>query len=300
MKMGEYKVKEIDIHNVSLRKEATLLINEVFNIGIGADKLLLNTNTRNGKSLYLGAFLDDKLVAVNFFIAHELLYNTINVVAHQSCWSATSKKHRKKGLFSLLINSAKKKLKQLGSSFILGFPNENSAPILLKKLGFRKIPLAKINIPTILLSSLSLRYYLKAIKKDYNLEINNCFIPIESELIDLKQNEYGEKIEVFTSYNNLVWGRETERQTKLGKLSFFHVGGLQVNKPHLLPILFKKILKEKDIDIIQIIGIQHNSVFKLFRGVQSAPKTEPLIIFDLNENTTSATFNFMIGIKDVF
>jgi hypothetical protein len=295
--MENYEIREINIGHESSKIAITNLVNEVFNINVNKEKIFLNTYTRNQKTIYLGAYLNDELAALNVFIAHEILYNNENLTCYQSCWSATSIHHRKKGLFSLLINNAKNRL---DGAFIFGFPNNNSAPIFLNKLGFRKIDLAKINIPVKFFSNLFLNYYLKPIRANYQFPVEDSFLPIESELIDLKTNEYGDEIKTFGAYNNLIWGKIVKRQSKIGTLSFFCIGGIQVNKPNLLPLLFKEIVKSENIDFIQLIACSNSSLWSLFRVKTLAFKTEPLIIYDLKIDTTNSRFNFITGIKDVF
>jgi len=295
--MEKYEIRNIDIQDEHSRITIAKLVNEAFDSNIDKEKIFLNTNTRNKKTVYLGAYLNNELAAVNFFIAHELLYNDKSVIAYQSCWSATGNNHRKRGLFSMLINHAKQ---SLYGAFIFGFPNHNSEPIFLNKLDFRKIDLSKLNIPVKIFPHLFLKYYLRQVKPTYQLPLKDSFIPIEAELIELKKNEYANEIKVYESYNNIVWGKVTKRSSKLGELTFFRIGGIQVNKPHLLYLVFKELIKKEKPDIIQVISCENSSLLELFRGVKPAPKTEPLIIYDLNTNTTSSHFNFISGIKDVF
>ena len=295
--MKGYLIKSIDKEDKKSLAQINDLINEVFKTNFEIEKLPLNTSTRNKKTIFFGAYYNNDLVAFNAFISHELLYNSNTVIAYQSCWSATSNKHRKKGLFSMLINHAKE---NLDGAFIFGFPNGNSSPIFLKKLGFRKIALCKVNIPVRYFPTLSLMYFLKKVDKTYLLPIKNCFLTIESELIELKKNEYPDQVKIYSSYNNIVWGKVNKRKYKIGNLTFFSVGGIQINKPHLLHLVFKEIAKKEKLDFIQIISSNNNSMLELFRGVQPASLTEPLIIFDLNKNTNDSHFNLTTGIKDVF
>jgi len=296
----EYAVRNIDINDTSTRAKVTSLMNEVFETRLSEDKLLRNTATRNMQSVYLGAFKGDELAAVNFFIAHEIQLNNQTLIAHQSCWSATSPKHRKKGLFSLLINTAKEQLMASGSAFIFGFPNQNSEPIFILKLGFRKCNMSKINIPVKLLSRLFLMLTIKQKDQFFLLETANCLIPVESEIIELKENEYGADVKVFGAYNNLIWGKTKSRKTRWGALSFFIVGGIQVNKPGLLPELFRALVRQEKPDVIQVAGVANSSLWSLFNGVKAANRIEPLIVYDLNSDTTTSKFNFFTGIKDVF
>lgn len=80
------------------------------------------------------------LVAANCFLAHSVERGGVTAVAYQSCMSGTRKSHLGRGLFSRLIEHAKVDLKARGGAFIFGFPNSNSEPIFIKKLGFSVSP----------------------------------------------------------------------------------------------------------------------------------------------------------------
>lgn len=298
--MDKYEIKEIDLQRNEIRKTVNKLISEVFDIPIDDEKLIRNTFTKNGRSLYLAAYHNHEIAAVNFFIAHSLMINGENVVAHQSCWSATSKKHRKRGLFSKLINHAKTILAQQGSAFIFGFPNVNSSSIFLKNLGFYTVQMSKVNLLSAPLPKLVFKTQFKNKSAKYNLNVSNHFMTIESEIIELKKAEYGEEIKVFGAYNNLIWGKVKMREWKNVKVKFFLIGGVQINKPHLLNALFETVCKELSPNVIQIVGTVDHLIWKLVKGSKSAYKTEPLIIFDLNRNTKDLRFSFINGIKDVF
>ncbi len=298
--MNNYVIKTLDFSNYEIRKAVTELTNQVFELNNDVNYLLTVTKTRNGKSLYLGCYFKEELVAVNIFIAHELLINNTNVIAHQSCWSATIKEHRGNGLFIRLIENAKIILKQNGSAFIFGFPNINSKGIFIKKLGFKEILINKINIVVLINSFFSLNIFLRKINKSLIMDTKNSFIPIEAELIELKTKINSSYIKVYSSSNNIIWGKKKYRKMFGKYISYFSVGGIQINKPSFLKTLFKEIIKNENISFIQIVSVSNNSYLNIFRFIKKAPKTEPLIIFDLNIETTNNNFNFFSGIKDVF
>jgi GNAT superfamily N-acetyltransferase len=293
----KYIIKELDLSSSHILKSCTKLVNFVFNLNISEDKLLINTNTRNRKSLFLGAYLEGELAAINFFIGHEFLIQEKTIFAHQSCWSATHPNHRKKGLFTQLINAAKDNLKQKNSSFIFGFPNQNSESIFIHKLGFRSIPLKKLNIPTKLFPMVVYNIYTK---KNLFLDVDNYIKPIESEIIELKKSEFGEQIKIHATYNNIIWGKITFKDSPLGKVSFFNIGGIQINKPNLLRLAYESLVNSEKVDFIQIVASKTSSIWKIFKFGKIARKTEPLIIYDLNLDTTNLNFNISTGIKDVF
>jgi hypothetical protein len=296
----DYQIKQIDISKNENCRKITVLINEVFNLNLADNKITLNTLTRNNKTLYLGAFYGDELAAVNVFIAHELIYNNNITYAYQSCWSATAIKHRKKGLFSLLINKAKVLLKEAKGAFIFGYPNKNSHPIFIRKLGFYQLSMSKLIIPTKLFPKLFLKYYLKNINEKFVLSTHNHFIPIEAEVYEWKKKEYKEKIKFYANYNNFIWGKKTVKKLKFLKLKVFIIGGIQINKPHLLYLAFRDLIKNEKVDLIQFASVEGNSILDLFNRIKPATKTEPLIVYDLNINTRKSKFNFITGIKDVF
>ncbi len=295
-----YTIQEIDIHNNRIREQIIVLVDRVFNLKIDHQKLVKNTETRNGKTLYLGAFYGDELAAINFFIGHELQIEADNIIAHQSCWSAVSPDHRRKGLFSKLIEEAKIILKNKNSAFIFGFPNQNSEGIFINKLGFKSYPMSKLNIPANRLLGFTLNRDLKKIDSDFYLKTEKCVLPLEGEIYEWKREEFGNDVYLFSSYNNLVWGKRRRIQ-KFGKnLTYLDVGGIQVNKPNLIHDLFAEIRRAKKFDFFQIVASSNAVFWEMFKGVQFAPKIEPLIIYDLNLSTSALQFQFFKGIKDVF
>ncbi|MDX2158255.1 MAG: GNAT family N-acetyltransferase [Hyphomicrobiaceae bacterium] len=87
----------------------------------------------------LGCWDGDRLAGCNGFLAHPVRLGDRSALAYQSCISATHPEYRGRRIFQSLIDSARATLKQRGAAFMFGFPNENSEPIFVKKLGFRRI-----------------------------------------------------------------------------------------------------------------------------------------------------------------
>ena len=172
----------------------------------------------------------------------------------------------------MLIKHAKHVLKDSGAAFIFGFPNKNSESIFIEKLGFRKIEMRKLNIPVNIFPSIFLKLFLSKKRGDFVLETNNCFIPAESEIFELKKNEQLDSVRFYGAYNNFIWGKIINRKFKHLKLSFFNIGGILVNKPHLLPIVFNDLVKNEKIDFIQLMGVKNNGLWQLFKYVNPADK----------------------------
>ena len=144
----EYELRVLNINDDETNRKIIALQKITFANNIGIEKLRLNTYTNKGKTLYLGVFKNNELAGFNGFIAHEFYYQNKLIDAYQSCWSATHPEHRGKGIFYRIVNEAKQNLKERNGGFIFGFPNANSHPIFIKKLGFYEIPLQKIRVPT--------------------------------------------------------------------------------------------------------------------------------------------------------
>jgi predicted N-acetyltransferase YhbS len=294
----EYEVRELNIHDNSMLEKVAELYNLTFGLTISIQKLKLNTVTNSQHSLYLGSFKNGVLVGFNVFIAHDFCYQNKRVEAFQSGWSATHPDHRGKGIFFELISTAKEILKARKAAFIFGFPNANSHPIFTKKLGFYEIPLCKVQLPTLFPGTKNL---LKVLEKDFVFSTFSSFVTLESQVIDLKKQEYGDAIKVYSTYNNTIWGKKRWKKVAGFSIPYFSVGGLIVNKPHLLSLVLKEMIQSEKVYYIEIVGAATNSYFQFFRHVKPAPNTEPLIVFNLNEQTNQQTkFVIFTGIKDVF
>lgn len=296
----EYEIRELNLGQPETNQQVSNLLRLTFSESITSEKLKLNTSTSKGKSLYIGAFKDNELAGFNAFIQHDLYLNNVLIEAYQSCWSATHPQHRGKGIFYSIINEAKVLLKKREAGFIFGFPNANSHPIFIKKLGFKEVPLVKVQAPVIGFS-IAFNFLLKRISATQNFNYSACILCSEPQQIELKRQEFGNDIKVFSSYNNSLWGKKRVKHVKGFKLNYFSVGGLIVNKPHLLYHVFHEMLRTEKVHYVEIIGASSNSYFNFFKNVKAAPLTEPLIVFDLNFCTDATTkFNLFTGIKDVF
>jgi len=295
-----YRIEQIDISSPEIFQRLKLLFSLSFDALSAKRDLLKNTQTRNGKSIYLGAFDGEELVGFTAFIAHEMLYNNQTIYAFQMCWGCTHPGHQGKGVFSELINYSKHKLMHANAAFLFGFPNHISYPVFVNKLGFREERMIKINIPLV---NWGLRFYkgfLKLKNERFVLPSDEVVFPIQSELIDLKVAENHHEIRWYGSFNNIIWGKIRIRETLGLKLKFFKVGGMVVNKPHLLNYTIEEIISKENPHFLQIVSNRSNNYLDLFNGLTKAKKVEPLIVFDLNLNTSHISLNFFNGIKDVF
>ena len=98
----------------------------------------LKYNTRYTGVEYIGflAFHNNIPVAFYGVIPTIVSINKKAVLAAQSCDTMTHPDYQKKGLFVELAKQTFDFAKQSGIHFIFGFPNQNSFPTFIKKLGF--------------------------------------------------------------------------------------------------------------------------------------------------------------------
>lgn len=296
----EYELKSISLLDAAANLEVADLLAHTYGFELAIDKLKHNTYTNKGKSLYIGAYKDGKLAGFNAFIQHDFNHQQQVVECYQSCWSATHSEHRGKGIFAAIINEAKRILKERGAAFIFGFPNANSHPIFVKKLGFYEVPLMKVQAP-VMAFSLTKHFLLQSIDPAVGIDIADCYTPNELQIIELKEQELNSNIRIYSAYNNTIWGKKREKVYRGMKLSYFSVGGIILNKPHLFSQVLAQLVQKERASYIEIIGATTNVYFQLFKNAKPAPHTEPLIIFELNVNTSpKSNFNLFTGIKDVF
>lgn len=296
----EYELKSISLLDAAVNLEVTGLLSHTYGFELASDKLKQNTYTNKGKSLYIGAYKDGKLAGFNAFIQHDFYHQQQVVEGYQSCWSATHSEHRGKGIFAAIINEAKRILKERGAAFIFGFPNANSHPIFTKKLGFYEVPLMKVQTPVVAFK-FSKHFILQPIHPSLGIDIADGYTPNELQIVELKEQQLNSGIKIYSAYNNSIWGKKRKKFYRGIWFSYFSVGGIVLNKPHLFSQVLAQLVQQEKVSYIEIIGAATNVYFQLFKNAKPAPHTEPLIIFDLNVNTSpKSNFNLFTGIKDVF
>ncbi len=295
----EYQIKPVDITDADVLPKVNGLLRRTFDIDIGDGKLAATTQSCGRfDSLYLAAYRHDEVIGFNAFISHDLILNGSLINCYQSCWVATSLEHRSKGIFQSIANTATEILSSRGAAFIFCFPNGNSRPILIGKLGFREIPSLKWQVPNI------------SIVRDLYVNKVECSVPNLSEnvifqngrqLVDLKRRIYGDELVYLELDDSFIWGVRRERKKYGVNLQYFEIGGVFLIEASHMKKLFRKLYQQvKNIDYFQLttsVGSPFNKFFKRLRPA----RTNHLIVFDLNLNTKAdLRFNFFGGVKDVF
>ncbi len=295
----EYQIKQVDIADAQVLSKVNALLRRTFNADINDGKLAATTQACGSfESLYLAAYDHDEVIGFNAFISHDLILNGSLINCYQSCWIATSLEHCGKGVFQSMANTATEILSGRNAAFIFCFPNRNSRPILIGKLGFREIPSLKWQVPNI------------PFIRDLHVNEVECNMPDLSEnvifqngkqLVDLKRRIYGDELVYLEFGESFIWGVRREVKKYRVNLQYFEIGGVFLIEASHMKKLFRRLYQQiRNIDYFQLTTSVGSPFNKFFRRLRPA-NTNDLIVFDLNLNTRKdLRFNFFGGVKDVF
>jgi GNAT superfamily N-acetyltransferase len=176
-------------------------------------------------TVFYGAFDDDYLIGVNGFTRHEIEISGCPSTVYQSCSTATDPAFRGRGVFSAIIRHAQQVLAATGS-YIVGFPNENSGPIFVGPLGFQKVPLVKLIVPSAFMGALCSRVAWEGDRRNAGNDETIRFN--QADIFAWKKSRSGSPVVMRSIAGVTVWGRE-QRNTKFGlPITMFLVGGISV------------------------------------------------------------------------
>lgn len=296
----DYEIRWVKLQDRDETERALVAINEAFNATQtyeGLCKILKGVDGLPTHGLLAAFAANGEVAGTNAFFAHRFIQNGQPVMLYQSGLSATLKSWRGKGVFVNIQLHAQEVLRNMGATAIVGFPAiDTSLPIFRDKLKFRVDPLVKLNIPVALMGR-----YLNPDPDSVELYKPTAFYPIEQDLLCWKKGFHGSTIQHYEHYHNWVWGRVLNRKVGPLKLKFFSVGGLSVYNPLQLKGLLKKVARQSGVHIIQLVVHENHPLIPLFKGFQPAPKAEPWIVKDLQEQSASSNcYHICLGIKDAY
>ena len=244
------------------------------------------------RSIFYGVRSQGELVAFNGFLAHGATSRRGALLLYQSCHSATRPDHRGRGLFQALIEHAKH---NLDGDFIVGFPNANSEPIFLKRLGFRRLPLSRIWLPTVL-SSLLLdddRY------RERFADVARVRLD-ERACARWKSAERPDEVIVIEDGSALLWGRIVLRKLAGLQSRTFVVGGFDAKEPRELSRLLSRLAWKWKVPFAQFIYTVDSALAAAARLPLSGDRTEPAIWCPLRPPSDEPRFDFGVGLKDAW
>jgi hypothetical protein len=134
--MGEYKFKRISESNVT---DLLLIYKDAFGIDLNLDVLKKKQNTHKFGDSYVGFIaydLDNIPAAFYGVYPCQIEYQGKLFLAAQSGDTMTHSQHTGKGLFTQLALKTFNYCQENSFHLVFGFPNENSFPGFIKKLGW--------------------------------------------------------------------------------------------------------------------------------------------------------------------
>lgn len=294
-----YSLEVVDILDPKIEDQLRELYKQAFDTPelLPAGYLHKNTNTNASLPTYFVAAVEDgAIIGCNAFIPFDCKQGGNSMVAYQSGWTAAHPKHQGKRIFINIMNFAKEFLAAKGASFIFGVPNDNSHPILVKKLDFRELPINILRIPNLpFLKNAAFNTFNE--KNSQTLHQNAVFFNQE-QVMNWKQQENKEKIEVIRQGGSMAWGKVLNKKKFGINLPHFYIGGMHLENPADLKILIGKIFSDYRILFIQLVAIETNPYNNLLQGWKKA-QMNGFIFFDLKKESYQ-NFNLMFGIVDVF
>lgn len=238
----------------------------------------------------------DRLVAFNAFTGHAVHRSGHTGIAYQSCMSATHKEYGGRGYFSKIINHAQDDLKARGAAFIFGFPNHNSGPIFVKKLGFtlsENRPCLFLRTPLRLLGQLNSTLLLEGLARDTSITFDM------RETAAWKSGEDDSFFEM-DDLTNYVFGKVQRKTVKGVALKLMVIGGYEINKPHQMGNLITKAMRQVGAHFARANANGNGPLARASRLRRSTTMTEPTIAYPLNWDVEARHVEACGGLKDVY
>jgi predicted N-acetyltransferase YhbS len=294
----DYRVDEVSLDDRQVEKQVEELIVECFGIEMPEGRVRRNTaGPGQPAPLYVAAVKDGAIIGFNAFIGHRFVLEGEEVLAYQSCWTATSSAHRGKKIFQNLILAAHDILARRGAAFVFGFPNSESHPIFVRKLGYREMPSVKWQMPNL---QFARSLFLSRAPVELDQLKRGAFCQDDRALIALKRNESVPEIRTFEHEGSLCWGVSRQRVLAGVTMSYVDVGGIDLAEAGDLPIIIAGLQRQfpraRYVQLVSIAEAPYNRLFK-----RMAPSnSNVLIVHDLNGDSTGLRFNFFGGVRDVY
>lgn len=291
-----YEIREIAYGDASEQQQTVALVNEALQLGIdwpGLERWISTKATR--PRVLLGTYEGSQLVAINAFIAHDLMLRGELVPSYQSCWTATARDHRGKGLFSRIIQHAKEQFREQGVGLIFGFPNEQSAPIFHSTLGFRSLGgFFQVRIPHVPGAA---RLAIRSPGPGEWLMTTGGYGQNDAQLVEQKRKKLGDRFVEHEFEGNYLWGRMTQHRG----LRWLDVGGLILNDTLFFHETLTDAMRAHGAQMMRLSPHVSSVFCKFFRFGAVNPHSSHLIVCELNARADEYTaFNFWNGIADVF
>lgn len=293
--MIDYRIEQVEL-TPSIREQVTALVNASFPEAedIDSDRIVRNTTTTGGQpTFYLAAVIDGEIIGFNAFISHNFMLDGEVVTGYQSCWTATSSAHRGKKIFQNLINAGRETVKANGGAFIFGFPNANSRPLFVNKLGFREEPSFKWQMPLVPFARHAW------LKRPCAVVRNGALLQDEDQLIALKRLEHGDGLVDIRSGESRLWGIRRKAKAAGIPVPIFEIGGIDIRSGEELPALIRKLRRRAagavTAQFVTVASSGYNDCFRRMKTI-----LPPLIVDDIGIDSRGLKFNLFSGVRDYF
>ncbi len=237
--------------------------------------------------LIVGAYDGEKLIATNSFIRHPvILASGQRSLAYQSCHSATDPAYQGQGLFRQVIHYGLEQARLDGAACMIGYPNENSRPIFVKKMGFLETPSVggrRLALP--------IRIGRAQFERAHAAQQGMRF-DVQAEF-ERKKMQHGDEMRKFTAGRAVLWGRSRRR----GPLRVFDIGAIECDSHEECQALFKQLPTILGAHLfINVVAVKGSFLSHLLH--MDTQITPPHILLPLNAPETQV--NFGAGIRDYF
>lgn len=245
----DFEICKLDLDDPSVWQHALELLKRTYSDPDIERQLRHNTLDAPKGTVFFGAFHGERLVGINGFVRHSIVYRNQEMGAFQSCSTATDPDYRGRGIFSKIIKHAQAALAS-ECLFLCGFPNEMSEPIFTGALGFRKIPLIKIIVPAASLTSIAF-WPISALSKFLSLGQHDQRIYFnQNELIEWKRKPTGRPVSIWHYSGTAIWGVDVKKKIEGFNIRMYSVGGIDLigarsatpcayeTKPHQPPLYY--------------------------------------------------------------
>ncbi len=237
-----------------------------------------------------------RLVAFNAFMGHSVHRAGQTGIAYQSCMTATHKEYGGRGYFSKIIRHAQQDLKARGGALIFGFPNHNSGPIFVEKLGFTLAD----NRPCVFLRTpVGLSGQIDGAKLLHELA-NDQSITFDMRETAAWKSQRDDSFFEMDNLTNYVFGKVQRKKIKGLPINLMVIGGYEINKPHQFGKLISRAMTKVGAQFARTNANAHGPLARASRLRRSTAKTEPTIAFPLNWDVEAKHVEACGGIKDVY
>lgn len=288
---------DVTLHYITSPDETALepfleLLNRSFPDGseLLRAQLIHNAIEFEGKFELIYATLNDQIIGMNGFLFHDAIADDRQAKIVQSVSSATSPEARGRGVFSRLINTAIEKYREEAKA-IIGFPNSNSEPIFVKKLGFQRHDRIRYYLPNII----AMRTLLGACTHDV-LYKKNATIDA-APLTRWK----GKRYHCSLIGDESLWGVKKVKQVGRFRIPFVDVGGFSLSENLASTNDVLKFARANPHGFLRFVVSEYDqlNINKLWRRPPSK-HTEPLIIRPLNNDFGRLFLSIPRGCHDTF